>query len=106
MSGKKPVLLGQIIGAHGIRGEVMIRSFAEMPEDIGAYGPLSDAAGKRTFVVVAAKASAKGVIARIKGIDDRTAAEALKGIELFVDRSALPDDGDDGAVSQTRDREA
>jgi 16S rRNA processing protein RimM len=93
------ILLGHIIGAHGIRGEVMIRSFAENPEDIGAYGPLSDAAGKRTFEIVQAKAGTKGVIARIPGVDDRSAAEALRGIDLYVDRAALPE-VDEGEVYQ------
>ena len=43
------ILLGRIAGVHGIRGEVLIHSYAEVPEDIGAYGPLSDAAGARSF---------------------------------------------------------
>jgi 16S rRNA processing protein RimM len=99
MTDEKRILLGHIVGAHGIRGEVMIRSYAENPEDIGAYGPLSDVAGKRTFEIVQAKAALKGVIARIQGVDDRTAAEGLKGIDLYVNRAALPD-VDDGEVYQ------
>jgi 16S rRNA processing protein RimM len=99
MSSSPRILLGHIVGAHGIRGEVMIRSYAEVPDDIGAYGPLADAAGKRTFEIVQAKAGTKGVIARIRGVDDRTAAEALKGIDLYVDRAALPD-VDEGEVYQ------
>jgi 16S rRNA processing protein RimM len=85
----KRVLLGRIAGAHGIRGEILIRAFTERPEDIGAYGPLSDG-GSRTFVIEGARATAKGVVARLVGISDRTAAEALKGTELFVDRDRLP----------------
>ena len=99
MPDDKRILLGHIVGAHGIRGEVMIRSYAETPEDVGAYGLLSDAAGKRTYEIVTAKAGTKGVIARIKDVDDRTAAEALKGVDLYVDRAALPEP-DDGEVYQ------
>jgi 16S rRNA processing protein RimM len=85
----KRVLLGRIAGAHGIRGEVLIRSFTERPEDIAAYGPLGDG-GSRTFQIESARATAKGVVARLSGIADRNAAEALKGTELYVERDRLP----------------
>jgi 16S rRNA processing protein RimM len=84
------ILLGSIAGAHGIRGEVLIRTFTAVPENIGAYGALSDAGGARQFKIEVVRVTAKGVIARIAGIADRDAAEALKGIELYVDRSRLP----------------
>jgi 16S rRNA processing protein RimM len=84
------ILLGRIAGAHGLRGEVLIHSFAEVPESIAAYGPLSDAAGHKSFSISRAKATAKGVVARLAGIGDRTAAEALKGQELYVARDRLP----------------
>ena len=84
------VLLGVVVAAHGIRGEVRLKSFAADPMDIGAYGPLSDEAGTRQWRIEP-RAESKGVvIARIEGIGDRNAAEALKGLRLFVDRNALP----------------
>jgi len=89
------ILLGRIADAHGIRGEVLIHSYAEVPEDIGAYGPLQDAAGARTFEIESTRASPKGVVARLKGVGDRTAAEALKGTQLYVERDHLPDAGED-----------
>jgi 16S rRNA processing protein RimM len=89
------ILLGRITGAHGIRGEVVVHSFAAVPEDIAAYGPLSDKTGERSFVLKVVRMTPKGaVIARIAGIDDRNAAEALKGTELFVDRKKLPPPGE------------
>jgi 16S rRNA processing protein RimM len=89
------VLLAHVAGAHGIRGEVMLKSYAEDADTLKSYGPLSDEAGARSFQVTGVRATAKGVIVRIKGIADRTAAEALRGIALYVDRAALPtpDDG-------------
>jgi 16S rRNA processing protein RimM len=84
------ILLGRIADAHGIRGEVLIHSYADVPEDIGAYGPLTDTAGKRTFEIESARPTAKGVVARLEGVGDRNAAEALKGTELYVDRGRLP----------------
>ena len=84
------ILLGRIAGAHGIRGEVVIHAYTVTPESISAYGPLFDRAGERSFEIANARATAKGVVARLKGIGDRTAAEALKGVELYVDRDRLP----------------
>lgn len=89
------ILLGRIVGAHGIKGEVVVHSFAHQPEDIAAYGPLSDKSGTRTFKLRVLRVTPKGaIIARIAGVADRNAAEALKGIELFVAREKLPEPGD------------
>lgn len=87
------VLMGAILGAHGIKGEVKVKSFAAKPADIAEYGPLTDTKHKRSFdlSIVGTGDAVKGVlIGRIAGITDRNAAEALKGVELFVDRDRLP----------------
>ena len=87
------VLMGAILGAHGIKGEVKVKSFAAKPAAIADYGPLADPKRKRSFElsIVGTADAAKGVvIARIAGIADRNAAEALKGVELFVARERLP----------------
>jgi 16S rRNA processing protein RimM len=89
------ILLGRIAGAHGLRGEVLIHSFAELPESLAAYGPLTDAAGGKTFTILRVKPTPKGVVARLAGIGDRTAAEALKGVELYVLRARLPRPAED-----------
>ena len=85
------VLLGIISSAHGIRGEVLIRSYCNVPEDVAAYGPLTDKAGSRRFKLTVRGATKRGLIARIDGIADRNAAEALRGTELFIDRDKLPE---------------
>jgi 16S rRNA processing protein RimM len=89
-TGARRVLLGRIAGAHGIRGEVVIHSFAEPAENIAAYGTLTDTAGARAFAIESLRVTAKGVVARLEGVADRNAAEALKGVELYVDRERLP----------------
>lgn len=88
--GAKRILLGRIAGAHGIRGEVIIHAFTGLPEDIAAYGPLSDENGARAFVIKSMRVTAKGVVARLEGVGDRSAAEALKGVGLYIDRDRLP----------------
>ncbi len=97
MAETKPdrILLGRIAGAHGIRGEVLIKTFTAAPENIGAYGPLSDETGTRTFKLKSARATPKGVVARLQGVDDRNGAEALKGIALYIERDRLPEAAED-----------
>lgn len=84
------LLLGHIAGAHGIRGDVKIRSYTSDPADIAAYGPLSDDDGRRSFAIRSLRVSGSRVVARIEGVSDRNAAEALKGVGLFVARDRLP----------------
>ncbi len=69
----------------------MVRAYTEQPEAIASYGPLSDEAGKRTFSLRIVRVTPKGIAARIKGIDDRNAAELLRGIKLYVSRDKLPE---------------
>jgi len=84
------VCLGAIAGAHGVKGLVKIKSFTARPEDIAAYGPLSDEAGTRSFSLDL-RGAAKGLlIARVEGLAGREAAQALKGTRLYLARAALP----------------
>jgi 16S rRNA processing protein RimM len=89
------VCVAAVAAAHGIRGALRLRCFTAQPDDVAAYGPVYDARGRRLFALVVLGPAKGGVIARAEGILDRTAAEALRGAELFVPRSALPDPEDD-----------
>jgi 16S rRNA processing protein RimM len=85
------VLLGRIVAAHGIRGEVVIDSYTSAPENIGAYGPLASEDGGAEFSVQVVRVTPKGgVVARIAGVGDRNAAEALRGTALYALRERLP----------------
>ena len=87
------ILVGRIHGAFGVRGEVKLESFTESETSIFGYQPwtLRDPRGnERPLAGVHGRAGAKGLVARIPGVDDREAAEALRGTELWVERSALP----------------
>ena len=85
------VAVGVIVSAHGIHGKVKIRSFTADPQDILSYGALLDKTGKRRFDIVINGETQNGLIAHITGIEDRNAAEALRGTELYIHRSALPE---------------
>ena len=86
------VCVGKVVGAHGVRGQVKLKSFTQDPADVAAYGPLFDEAGKRRFKVALSGIPKDGVfVARLDGVDDRNAAEALKGAKLYALRAALPE---------------
>jgi len=85
------VCLGVVTGAHGVRGEVRLRPFTAEAEAVERYGALEDAAGTRRFEVRVVRVDPKGVVARIRGVDDRDAALALRGTELWLPRERLPE---------------
>lgn len=89
------VLLGQIVAAHGVRGHVLVRTYTDAPEDIATYGALEDESGELQFELSVVRNTPKGVVARIAGVDDRTAAEALRGTRLYIDRERLPPTGEE-----------
>jgi 16S rRNA processing protein RimM len=85
------VCVAVVASAHGVRGALKLRCFTERPEDAAGYGPVFDKHGKRLFELEVIGAARGGILARTRGIDDRGTAEALRGKELFVPRSALPE---------------
>lgn len=85
----KTVLIGVILGPHGVRGEVRIKSFTADPTAITRYDPVLDASGRRLDVTWIGQK--KDIFqAKLGGVSERTAAERLKGTRLFTPRSALP----------------
>jgi 16S rRNA processing protein RimM len=95
---KQMVLVGAITGAHGVKGEVKVKSFTAQPASIAAYGPLFDESGQRRFdlslVGKTGEAGKTTLVGRIQGVADRNAAEALKGQRLYVARRQLPQNED------------
>jgi 16S rRNA processing protein RimM len=84
------VLLGEISAARGLKGEVRISSYTEEAASITSYGPLQDETGRR-IEIESLRATPKGLIARIKGVTTRSAAEALLHTKLYVLREMLPE---------------
>ncbi len=86
----RQVCVGVVTGPQGVGGALRVKSFTARPEDIAAYGPLADETGRRHFELRLI-GTAKGVlIARLSGVEDRDRAEALRGLRLYLPRSALP----------------
>lgn len=89
------VCVGAIAGAHGVKGDVKIRSFTQVPEDCFAYGPLHDEAGKPLIDPVSVRPQNTVFIAVTDGKTSREAWEEMKGTKLYVPRSVLPEPEED-----------
>ena len=85
------VCLGKIVGVHGIKGEVKVKSFTAVDKDIATYGALSDKSDNKTFELKVTGHSKDLLRVKIKGVDDRTLAETLIGTELYAPRGVLPE---------------
>lgn len=88
------IILGVITGVHGIQGEVKLKSFTADPGAIASYGPL-DASNGTVLEIKSLKPHKDQFRARIEGVTDRNAAEAIRGLELSVARDRLPEPADD-----------
>jgi 16S rRNA processing protein RimM len=84
------ICVGEIGGAHGIRGEVKLKSFTADPMALKDYGPLMSEDGSRSFEIEALRPAKGHLVARLRGVGDRDAAERLAHLKLFVPRERLP----------------
>jgi len=89
------ICVAQIGAAHGTRGEVRLRSFTEDPTAVAGYGPLESEDGARRFTIEALRPAKDHFVARLSGVGDRDAAEALTNVRLYVPRDRLPPVEDD-----------
>jgi 16S rRNA processing protein RimM len=90
------ICVAQIGAAHGLRGEVRLRSFTEDPAAVTGYGPLESEDGTRRFEIEALRPAKDHFVARLAGVADRDAAEKLTNLKLYVPRDRLPPVEDDG----------
>jgi 16S rRNA processing protein RimM len=90
MDGFRPVCVGMITAAHGVRGAVKIRAFTADARSLPDYGPFYDEAAARRFDVTFQSFAKDHWLAKLKNVEDRNAAEALRGTRLYIDRAQLP----------------
>ena len=79
-----------VTGALGLKGEVKVKTFTEEPAGLARYGTLHSEDGRSFEIAALRPAKGSEAVIAFKNITDRTAAEALKGVRLFVPRAALP----------------
>lgn len=87
------ILVGKVHGAFGVRGELKIESFTDPLPALLRYQPwtLRDIRGRESELDGASgRETTKGVVATVPGVEDRDAADALRGMDIYVPRAALP----------------
>ncbi len=85
---EKRIALAAVAGAHGIKGEVRLKLFSDRLESLARQKMVFAGGVERRLLFV--REAGKGAVARFEGVNDRSAAEALRGTLIEVDRSALP----------------
>ncbi len=83
-------MVGKIVAPQGIRGEVRVQTFTETPADFKDLSVFGDKVAADALHFVRVVPNTNVVIMRIDGVDDRNAAETLRGVELFINRDDLP----------------
>ena len=91
----KKILVGKIVAFQGVRGDVRVQTYSEKPTDFQNFKIQSSKFGPDDFKFVRCMPNSDVIIAHIRGFDDRTSAEVLRGTELFIERGALPATADD-----------
>jgi 16S rRNA processing protein RimM len=86
--GERRIALAAVAGAHGVKGELRLKLFSDSIESLSRLPKLYVGGAERRLLAV--RESGKMPVARFEGIGDRSAAEALRGSLVEVDRSALP----------------
>jgi 16S rRNA processing protein RimM len=84
------ICVARIGAAHGTAGEVRLWPFTTRPKDVASYGPLQTVDGTRVFEIASLRPAKDCLVARLKGVTDRSAAERLCNTDLYVPRERLP----------------
>ena len=91
MSGpERLVLVARVSGAFGVKGEVRIRTYTDSPLAVLNFRQLWRANGQPGLTLLSGRSFKEGLIARAKEVASKEAADALKGLDLYAPRSALP----------------
>jgi len=87
---ENPILLATIGAAQGLRGEVRVKAYTGEALALADYGHLHSLDG-RVFEILEIREAKTVAIVRFRGVNDRNAAEALNGLDLYIERDDLPD---------------
>ncbi len=90
MTNKDMICVAAIAGAFGVKGEVKLKPFTEIPEDCLGYGPLMNEHGAVIFTVQSWHFAGKMIAIRAANVTTREQAEALKSTKLYVPAANLP----------------
>ena len=94
-AGPRLVLVGRVGGAFGVQGEIRLIPYTQEPEALLAYGPLLDEHAAVALSLTSSRPFKDGLIVRAAQVATREEAQALKGLQLYVERSRLPEPEED-----------
>lgn len=89
------ILVGQVAGGFGVKGEVRVTAFTADPLALTDYGPLLRADGSVGLTLTQARPDKSGVVGRAKEIATKEEADALRGLKLHVPRDRFPEPEED-----------
>lgn len=93
MVASNETIIGRISAVFGVKGWVKVHSFTEPMDNILGYKrwTLSLNGVRRQYDVLEGRPQGRGLVARLRGVDDRDQAQALCGAEILIGREELPD---------------
>jgi 16S rRNA processing protein RimM len=89
------ICIGAVAGSYGVKGEIRLKSFCAVPEDIETYTPLTSEDGTANYTLTLGRPIKNGFTGRLSGVATKEQADALKGTRLYTTRDQLPSLPDD-----------
>lgn len=89
------ILVAQIGGAFGVKGEVKITAYTADAQSLKDYSPLLDAHGKPALTIISARPDKNGLVAKVKELSTKEEADAARGRKLYIPRERLPEPDED-----------
>ncbi len=93
--GDRLILVGRVSGAFGVKGEVRVTPYTAQPEALIGYRDLLAASGAPALTLTGGRVAGDGLIVRAAEVATREEAQALRGLDLFIPRSRLPEPEED-----------
>lgn len=89
------ILVAQIGGAFGVKGEVKITAYTADAQSLKSYSPLLDASGNPALTIISARPDKNGLVAKVKELSTKEEADAARGRKLYIHRDQLPEADED-----------
>ena len=90
MSNKNLLEIGSIVGVHGIKGEVKLKSYTEIPENIFSFKEIFIESSEKPIKLNFIRKVKQIFVCKIENVETRSVAENLRGLKLFISRESLP----------------
>lgn len=89
------ILVGRVAGGFGVRGEVKIAAYTQDPKSLAGFKALLRQDGSPALTILSARVAKEGLVTRCQGVETKEAADALRGLRLYVPRDSLPEPDED-----------